>query len=408
MKKRLLFVDDETAVLQGLKRALRGQSQHWDMQFVDSAAAALDALEREPVDVVITDMRMPEMNGAELLQQLSQRYPQVIRLVLSGHADEALIAQSVSLAHQYLPKPCSVTELKQVVNALFALEQWLPDVAIRAHLHGICHLPMVYHNSEKLEAIRNGSSFELKRLPQWFCEEQKAVIRVLQLANSGFYGVNRNSLNCRAALNQIGLPTLGRLIRQRRILLDPEPTSLLSQGETLRVLRNSLAVARLARQIAPLVDERESFADECYLSGLLHDIGILILLYLYGAEYQTLLSQKGKPLHELERQHFGFSHAEIGAYLIGLWGLPESVMESVAWHHQPSRSKNRQISTLTVLHLADLLSDWQEQGGLTAAEDTATLLQHLDADYLPELDWQHLINQSMSLKNPALEPQTSS
>ncbi|MEO7650489.1 MAG: response regulator, partial [Bryobacteraceae bacterium] len=104
--KQLLFVDDEPKVLEGLKRSLRPMREDWNMSFVTSGAEALQTLEQAPFDVIVSDMRMPVMDGAQLLNEVRQRFPQVVRIVLSGQSDKELIYQSIAATHQYLDKPC--------------------------------------------------------------------------------------------------------------------------------------------------------------------------------------------------------------------------------------------------------------------------------------------------------------
>ncbi len=101
-----MFVDDEPRVLEGLKRMLRPKRNEWQMTFVGSAQAALDALKAEPCEVVVTDMRMPGMNGAELLEVVQREYPDTIRLILSGQAETESVMKALGVSHQFLSKPC--------------------------------------------------------------------------------------------------------------------------------------------------------------------------------------------------------------------------------------------------------------------------------------------------------------
>ncbi len=104
-KKRILFVDDESLALQGLERMLRNMRNEWEMEFVDSGPKALERMAQADFDVVVSDMRMPCMNGAHLLNEVMLRYPATVRLILSGHADQDLILKCVGSTHQYLAKP---------------------------------------------------------------------------------------------------------------------------------------------------------------------------------------------------------------------------------------------------------------------------------------------------------------
>jgi len=97
--RRVLFVDDEPRILEGLRRMLRSQRNEWEMAFAPGGGAALAIMEAAPFDVVVSDMRMPEMDGATLLTQVRNLYPQVVRIVLSGHAELSAALRVVPVAH---------------------------------------------------------------------------------------------------------------------------------------------------------------------------------------------------------------------------------------------------------------------------------------------------------------------
>jgi YesN/AraC family two-component response regulator len=91
MNKRILFVDDEPRVLQGIQRGLRGMRAEWETEFANSGAEALETMAQAPFDVVITDMRMPGMDGAQLLDLVKARFPRTVRIILSGQSDRETI-----------------------------------------------------------------------------------------------------------------------------------------------------------------------------------------------------------------------------------------------------------------------------------------------------------------------------
>lgn len=112
MKIKILFVDDEPMVLQGLQRVLRPLRNEWETAFANSGQEALEKLSQEPFDVIVTDMRMPGMDGGQLLTRVKERYPHMVRIILSGQADKTMVMKSVKPAHQYLAKPCDDATLR--------------------------------------------------------------------------------------------------------------------------------------------------------------------------------------------------------------------------------------------------------------------------------------------------------
>ncbi len=147
MNKRILFVDDEPMVLQGLQRSLRSMRAEWEMEFAASGPEALATMARSRFDVVITDMRMPGMDGAQLLDQVKKRFPQTVRFMLSGQSDRETILRSVGPTHQYLAKPCDIDDLKQKLTHAFALRELLADPRLKetvCRLDSIPSLPSLY------------------------------------------------------------------------------------------------------------------------------------------------------------------------------------------------------------------------------------------------------------------------
>ena len=122
MSLSVLFVDDEPNVLDGLRRSLRGFRREWDMRFAPGGAAALAILGEAQADVVVSDMRMPGMNGDELLAEVRRRHPQTVRIVLTGECAREAMTRVTTLAHRVLTKPCDPDELRSAIQQAFALQ----------------------------------------------------------------------------------------------------------------------------------------------------------------------------------------------------------------------------------------------------------------------------------------------
>jgi DNA-binding NtrC family response regulator len=127
--KRILFVDDESEGLAGLRTRLHRLHAKWEMKFVESDTEAIERMQERPYDVIVTDMRMPGMDGAKLLEIVSERWPQTVRIVLSGYADLQQTVRLVPVAHQYLSKPCQPQQLENVIGAGLDLEK------LQQHVH---------------------------------------------------------------------------------------------------------------------------------------------------------------------------------------------------------------------------------------------------------------------------------
>src|ERR1035438_3409471 len=187
-RSRLLFVDDESLVLQGLQRTLHGMRGQWDMTFVGGGEQALEALDREPHDAIITDMRMPRMDGAQLLDKVTELYPQVVRIVLSGQANRETILRSAGPAHQYVSKPCDPQELKLRLAQAFAMRDLLQNSAVRALVSGLKSIPSLPGLYYEIQAELQSEDASLKKIAEIVCKDAGMTAKILQLANSAFMG----------------------------------------------------------------------------------------------------------------------------------------------------------------------------------------------------------------------------
>lgn len=354
MKRRIVFVDDEPLALQGLQRAMRGDLATWDMQFVGSGAEALTALAERPADLVVADMRMPVMNGPQLLREVARLHPQTVRFILSGNADRDLIFQCVNTAHQFLAKPCDTGELKVAIGRAFALNDLLRSDPLRrliSRLHTIPSPPAIYH---KLREQLTAADPSAEKLGRTIGQDPAMTAKILQLVNSAFFGLSRKISSPVEAAAQLGVDTLRTLVLWTHIFSAPRSPSL---RQALGDISNhSLLTGQLARQIVELEDGYDRTREMAMTAGLLHDLGKLVLVTNRPGEYQEailLAAREREPMWEAEQQVFGASHAEVGAYLVGLWGLPFDLVEAVAFHHNPGRGGNLAFSGLTAVHVAN-------------------------------------------------------
>ena len=212
MSKRVLFVDDEALVLQGLQRSLRPLRNEWEMVFLDSAEAALAAMEQQPFDVLVTDMRMPRVDGAQLLQDVRERFPQTVRFVLSGHSDRETVMRAVVPAHQYISKPCDVEELKQKLARAFAIQEVLQDAALRrlvSQLPSVPSLPSLYVQITNALQAEEGSLSEVARI---ISQDMGMCARILQLVNSAFFGLPSRITSPAQAVSLLGFDNVQALV----------------------------------------------------------------------------------------------------------------------------------------------------------------------------------------------------
>lgn len=357
MKKRLLFVDDDANLLMGLQRGLRSMREEWEMEFAEGPQAAVEELNARPFDVVVSDMRMPGMTGLELLNTVQERFPQTIRILLSGQSDRESILRSVAHAHQYLSKPCEAPHLKALLSRTIALGDLLGNAAIKAfisRLSSIPSLPALY--LEITEELRS-SDPSPARIGEIIAQDIGMTAKILQVANSAIYGVRVEVTQPERAVLLLGLDTLSSLVLSLSVFRSLGP-GLESACSADALWRYSSLSGGMCRAIARAERVELAQAGEYMTAGLLHDIGKLVIASAEPATYRRIMEQAaatGKSQTETEVDMLGCSHAEVGAYLLGIWGLPVSIVEAVAWHHGPSASPVGQFSALAAVHVASAL-----------------------------------------------------
>lgn len=375
---RLLFVDDESLVLQGLQRTLHGMRGQWEMTFVGGGEEALAALSHQTYDAVITDMRMPRMDGAQLLEKVKELYPQTVRMVLSGQANRETILRSAGPAHQYLSKPCDPQELKLRLAQAFAMRDLLQNTAVRALVAGLKSIPSLPGLYYEIQAELASEDSSLKKVAEIISRDAGMTAKILQLANSAFMGARYNISSPTQAVTLIGTEMVRALVLSVHVFSQFQASAV---SDCQILWEHSVTVAGLAQRIAKSEQLGKTVLEESFTGGILHDIGKLVLLAEVPKAYAEVLgglAEKKAALADLERQKFGCTHAELGAYLLSIWGLPQSLIHAVAYHDHPEESVDKKFSSLTVVHGADAI--------VSSASNTA-IVQDLswNENYLQEL-----------------------
>ena len=360
--KSILFVDDEPLLLQGLERQFRDLRKDWDMHFAEGGQAALTLMERVPIEVIGSDMSMPGMDGAQLLGEVLARHPHTVRLVLSGHADRDAVLRLVGPAHQYLSKPCDPGELRGAISRALALRDLLANEHLKQLASKVKSLPALPALHRQLTAELGKEEPSLERVADLISHDVAMTSKILQLVNSAFFGLPEPAATPFEAASFLGLSTIRSLVLSIHIFSQFDSNSI-NAFSAERLARHGWRTAMAAKKIAALEHSEAKMGDQCFLAGLLHDIGQLVLAAGLPGLYESVLRKarsEGLPVWEAERSEFGATHAEVGAYLLGLWGLPNPVVEAVALHHRPAECLDRGLCPAIIVHVADALAHEQD------------------------------------------------
>ncbi len=357
MKQRILFVDDEPNILKGLQRSLRPLRKRWDMSFVESGKAALKKLEGTAFDVIISDMRMPEMDGAQLLQAVQERYPMMVRIILSGHSDQELIMKSVKSAHQYLSKPCEKETLINAVNRACSLKELMNKKNLQLVISGIDTMPILPSLYSRIMAELRSQDASTAGVGDIISQDMGMTAKVLQLVNSSFFGMPRHVASPSEAVVLLGIDVVKTLILGIEVFSEYRQSTL-SIIPVSKVYEHCVKTSVIAKKIAQMEKKDKEIADNAMIAGLLHDLGRLLLAENFPEDYQevmALVKEKRCQFYEAELEVLGVTHAEIGGYLLSLWGLPDNIIEGVTFHHSPSACIATGFDLCGVVHVANLI-----------------------------------------------------
>lgn len=354
--KRILFVDDEERVLLGLRRMLRPKRRDWTMVFAPGPEAALRELEESPFDVIVSDMRMPGMDGAELLGRAKAMQPGSVRIVLSGHSEEACAWRALSVSHRFLAKPCRPEELVSVVERACSLHRLLSSEDLRRLVGDIDTLSTAQKTYVELSRLLDNPEAGLPAVARIVEGDVALSAKLLQITNSSYFGLRQSVSSVAAAVNYVGVAA----IRHLALASGAQKAIGAPQAEADRLQVHSLLVAQMARLVAPDPATREAGLSAAFL----HDIGKLVVA-------RELASSANGIDCEEERSRFGASHAEIGAYLLGLWGIPYDLVEAVAHHH--SGPSSNEFGLNEVMFAAEALAEEAEGNSQDRLDEAAQL-----------------------------------
>ena len=357
MKSKILFVDDEQNILDSLRLSMRPMRGKWDMSFALGGKAALELLASQSHDVIVSDMRMPGMDGAQLLHEVQVRYPESVRIILSGYCDEESVMKTVKLAHQYLSKPCRPVELIEVVEKALIFRDVLECHHLKSLVSRMDVLPIMPEVYKKLVAALQNENSTFKQLGDIVAEDMAMSASILRLVNSAFFGLPTRVSSINHAVNLIGGQTLSVLVLSTHLFTILNNTAM-TCFSVKKLWEHSQRTSCFAKVIAGADQCCKADLDSAFIAGMLHDVGKLILAANMPKQYQEAIARvrsDALPVHVAEQEVFGSSHAQVGAYLMGLWGFNRPVMEAVCWHHTPEIQVFEFASPALAVHVADAL-----------------------------------------------------
>jgi HD-like signal output (HDOD) protein len=351
VKKRILFVDDEPAILAGLQNLLYKDRKRWDMVFALGGQLALDEIRKSPFDIVVSDMRMPGIDGPVLLNVIKDECPATVRIMLSGHADREAIVRALPALHQLLSKPCDATTLRGAIERSLDGADIDRDARIHRIVGGVDKLPTPPDIFFDLSRLMKSATATVSDVAKVVTRDPGLAAKLLQLVNSAYFGTGQPTTSIQQAVALLGTDRLRYIALTAEVFSSREPET---NGELSleRLQRDSVRAAALARSFA-----EPAGRDEAFTSTLLHDVGRVVLAIGQGDAFRALHQRirDGEASTDVELELFGVTHADVGARLLAIWGLPMAIVDVVQYHRDPGSAPEASRRLASIVHVADAI-----------------------------------------------------
>jgi HD-like signal output (HDOD) protein len=397
--KRILFVDTDRNAARSLQGLVDIEQRDWTIAVAHSSAEAVDLLERQAWDVVVTEWMAPGIDGASLLDAVQHHAPATVRLVLSAATQSQSRLRAVSLAHQFLSKPGDPVLLRNVILRTSKLQELLHGESVRGMISGLSSLPSVPRLYNDLQRKLEEPDTGLSEIAAIIERDPAMTAKLLQVVNSAYFGLPRQISSVREAASFVGIATVRDLILAFGVF---RSFSDFERGLNLWIealQAHSMLTARIASRM--FLDRR--LAEDAFMAAVLHDTGKLILATQMPKHLRQILAAmrtRNAPMHVVERDLLGVTHAEIGAYLMGIWGLPFHVVEAVAFHHAPPRDGEHLFDITAAVYIANILANEQTRSSADADADAGDLDAYAAsvgvADRLPA--WRTYVNEELLVR----------
>lgn len=378
MNKRVLYVDADAHTASTMLYALTELEPEWEVVHAPDAQSARARLQQESFDAVVADLSLPQAGGARLLDEATHLQPRALRFLLADLGNQSILLKCLGTAHQFLARPCDADSLQAALRRAFTLDLWLPNeevIRLLGEMKNLPSLPDLYFKVVK--ALRSPDS-NLEEIGELIARDPAMTAKVLQAVNSGVFGLSQSVSHPAQAVLYLGAEAARTLILLAHTYsyFDHCPGGIAAMEQKWR---HSLATGRYARWIAEEEETTRAFQEEAYTAGVLHDIGKLVMEANLAAACREIarLAQAGSLEEwEAEQEVLGVNHAEVGACLAAVWGLPAGIVEALALHHHPTLVVSQGFSPLAAVHAANAIEHALAQGLKTA---------RLDLDYLARL-----------------------
>lgn len=350
--RRILFVDDEQMILRSLKRLFF--DSEYEVFFAESGEEGLRILATTSIDLVVSDMRMPQMNGHQFLRKVKAAYPSTTRIILSGYADEKTVMDTLidGSSGMYLSKPWSGHDLKKIITQIMEAREVYKKLSLLEFVNKLDNLSLVTGVYQSVCILMDRDA-EIREIAEVIETDPGVCLSILRVINSAFFNIKTSSVA--RAISLLGLTAVKSIVLSCALSQATKLQVLPFTGEKLA--QHACATNRLMLRIYSELLQKP-LPENLSTAGLLHNIGV-VMLSVYFPDAYTQVLQKfirqtagGVSLNALEEEAFGVTHAELGGYLLDWWGFPYANVECALFHNEPIHSAILDKEAVCVVHLA--------------------------------------------------------
>ncbi len=359
---KILFVDTEKTTLNSLQHLMLDED--WDCYYVSSAKEAMNFLQTEAVDLVITDVTLPDMDGIHFVTEIRKLYPATIRMFLTGLNQQENIVQALAAgyAQQIIPKPWIDQELKEIIRSALrqSKQQKKHSPEFQVLINSIPLLPSLPESYSNVRSCVVGDEVDIETMAKYISQDVAIASLLLHWANSALFGQRFQVDTIKKAIIVLGTDIVENLILSEsvnRTIAGKLPD--IKGFDFNKFKKHSMATAVISRLLLKsLLPTNLDQHDRAFIAGLLHDMGKLAAASFFPVQFEKaieLAKHRRSPLTEAEREIFATDHAELGGFLAEWWALPPFIVNAIRWHHQPQSTPIDQ-DVIAATHVANLLS----------------------------------------------------
>lgn len=352
MLKTILFVDDEPQILKSIRRLF--MDTEYEVIITESGEEALNILENEKVDVIVSDMKMPKMSGYELLSEVKKRFPNIVRIILSGFSDERIVFDALrkNVAKLYILKPWENNTLVETIEKVFKIENVLKDNKnVLKFINNAEELPTIKISYQRIINVIENEE-EIYKIVDAIEGDNSIVIKLLHIVNSSYYTVKTGSI--KRAVAYLGLDNIKNIVIASAFI-----DGLTFNSKDNKRLEQLWEHAFISNRIISIVYNEflnKKIPEIEMNAGLLSNVGIIFMIHSFHDKYMEIFDEvkiQHTNIIDLENKAFGTNHQEIGGYLLQWWDIPLPIVEASLYHHDPFDKHiiNKQI--VCAAHIAE-------------------------------------------------------